>query len=362
MVANFGKPIDLHLNEMRNAVIQNLGADPGSLVAGLMWFNTVSGLMKWHNGSAVIDPLNRSNHSGTQLAATISDFTAAVQALRWASMTAPNAAVNMNSQQFTGLPAASGNGQAVEYAQFNTALANIATGMDLKETQAQVVATANINTASPGATISGHAMVANDRVLLSAQTTASQNGLWVWNGSAVAMTRAADANTTGSILGGTMVVVGDLDATNPNTVWMQTATGTGTNGAITIGTDNQTWIRVLSPVTLTAGNGIAIAAGVISAVVAASGGLTVGGSGLALDTTIAVRKYSTTLTGDGTTTSWTITHNLGSNNPDVNVRIAGAKWEVDDQVASAGASTTQVIIGISPAPANGIAIAVSVQA
>jgi hypothetical protein len=362
MVANFGKPIDLHTNELRNAVIQNLGSDPGALLAGLAWFNTLTGLMKWYNGTAIIDPLNRANHSSTQLAATISDFTAAVQALRWETMTAPNAPVNMNSQQFSSLPAASGNGQAVEYAQFNTALANIATGMDLKETQAQVVATVNINTASPGATISGHAMVAADRVLLSAQTTASQNGLWVWNGAASALTRAPDASAAGSIMGGTMVVVGDEDGTNPNTVWMQTATGTGTNGAITIGTDTQTWIKVLSPVTLTAGNGIAIAAGVISAVVAASGGLSVSGSGLALDATIAVKKFTQTLTGDGTTTSWTITHNLNSTNPVVSVRIAGAKWEVDDQVASAGASTTQVVIGISPAPAAATAILVTVHA
>lgn len=362
MVANYGKPIDLHQNEIRNAVAQNLGADPSGPAAGQWWFDTINHLWKWWNGTATIDPLNRANHSGTQIAATISDFTAAVQALRWQSMTAPNAAVNMNAQQFSGLPAASGAGQAIEYAQFNTALANIATGMDLKEAQAQVVAVANINTASPGATISGHAMVANDRVLLAGQTTASQNGLWQWNGSAAAMTRTADANSTGSILGGTMVVVGDEDGTNPSTVWMQTATGTGTNGAIVIGTDTQTWIKVLSPVTLTAGNGISIIAGVISAVVASGGGLTVGGSGLAVDTTLVTRKYTTTITADGVTTSWTVTHNLGSNNPLVQVRVAGAKYEFDDQVAGAGASTTQVTIGYTPALTNGTVLTIAVYA
>jgi len=360
MVDNFGKPIDLHGNEMRNMVIQNLGSAPAGEGAGQMWYDTVNHLLKWFNGTIDIDPLNRSNHSGTQIAATVSDFTAAVQALRWASMTAPNATVPMGSQNFSGLATASGAGQAVEYAQFNTALANIATGMDLKETQAQVVTTTNLNLASPGATINGHTMAANDRILATGQTTASANGLYVWNGAASAATRAADANTAGSILPGTMVAVGSTDNTNPDTVWMQTATGTGTNNAIVLGTDSQTWIKVLSPVTYTAGNGISITAGVIAAVVAAAGGLSVAGAGLSLDTTIATRKYTTTLTGDGTTTSWTVTHNLGTTNPVVVVRIAGAKWEVDDQVASAGASTTQVTIGISPAPANATAISVAV--
>jgi hypothetical protein len=361
-MGNYGQVVDLHQNELRNAIIQNLGTAPSGELAGQVWFDTVNHLMKWFNGTIDIDPLNRGNHSSTQLAATISDFTTAVQALRWESMTAPNAAANMNSQNFSSLATASAAGQAVEYAQFQTALANIQTGMDLKELQVQVVATTNITIASPGTTISGHTMVAGDRVLLAGQTSQPTNGLYVWNGAAVPMTRSTDGNTTGSIFGGTMVVVGDEDTTNPNTVWMQTATGTGTQGAIVIGTDNQTWIRVLSPVTLSAGNGIAITAGVISAVAAAAGGLTVVSGGIELDTTIATRKYTTTLTGDGTTTSWLITHNLGSTNPLVVVRIAGAKWYTDDQVASAGASTTQVTVGISPAPAASTAILVAVYA
>jgi hypothetical protein len=360
MVDNYGKPIDLHSNELRNAVVQNLGSAPAGELAGQLWYDTLNHLLKWFNGTIDIDPLNRTNHSGSQIAATISDFTAAVQALRWASMTAPNAAVPMGAQNFSGLATASGAGQAVEYAQFNTALANIATGMDLKETQAQVVTTTNLSLAAPGATINGHTMVANDRILAAGQTTASANGLYVWNGAASAATRAPDANTAGSILPGTMVAVGSTDSANPDTVWMQTASGTGTNNAIVLGTDSQTWIRVLSPVTYTAGNGISITAGVIAAVVAGAGGLAVGGGGLSLDTTIATRKYTTTLTGDGVTTSWTVTHNLGTTDPVVVVRIAGAKWETDDQVAGAGASTTQVVIGISPAPANATAILVAV--
>lgn len=59
----------------------------------------------------------------------------------------------------------------------------------------RVATTANITISGPGATIDGITMVANDRVLVKDQTTGSQNGIYIWNGSATPMTRAADAST-----------------------------------------------------------------------------------------------------------------------------------------------------------------------
>lgn len=55
-----------------------------------------------------------------------------------------------------------------------------------------VASTGNVTIASPGATIDGITLVAGNRVLLWQQTTNTQNGIYVWNGAAVAMTRAAD--------------------------------------------------------------------------------------------------------------------------------------------------------------------------
>lgn len=59
----------------------------------------------------------------------------------------------------------------------------------------RVASTANLTLTGPGATIDGITLAANDRVLVKDQTTASQNGLYIWNGAAVSMTRSADANT-----------------------------------------------------------------------------------------------------------------------------------------------------------------------
>lgn len=66
--------------QIKNLRVDNLTSDPGSPTAGQTWINTGSNLYKWYNGAAVIQPLDRALHTGTQVAATISDFTAAVLA------------------------------------------------------------------------------------------------------------------------------------------------------------------------------------------------------------------------------------------------------------------------------------------
>src|SRR3954470_14788046 len=43
--------IDLALNELQNARIQNLGADPGSTTAGVIYYNTGSNVIRYYNGS-----------------------------------------------------------------------------------------------------------------------------------------------------------------------------------------------------------------------------------------------------------------------------------------------------------------------
>lgn len=58
---------------------------------------------------------------------------------------------------------------------------------------------ANINIAAPGAIINGRTMVTNDRFLAKDQTLPAQNGIYVWNGAAVAATRSTDADTAAEI-------------------------------------------------------------------------------------------------------------------------------------------------------------------
>lgn len=84
----------------------------------------------------------------------------------------------------------------------------------------RVATQSNINLSSPGGTIDGITMVPGDRVLVRAQTTQSQNGIYIWNGSAVAMTRALDASTADELEQATTTVE---EGTSVGVTYRQTA-------------------------------------------------------------------------------------------------------------------------------------------
>lgn len=75
--------------------------------------------------------------------------------------------------------------------------------------QVQTLSTVNVNIAAPGATIGGYSPNVGDTAQLTAQTTGSQNGPWVFNGAAVPMTRPADYASGATIRSGFTVVIGD---------------------------------------------------------------------------------------------------------------------------------------------------------
>ena len=58
----------------------------------------------------------------------------------------------------------------------------------------------NTTVSSPGSVLAGVTMNTGDRVLLYGQTNASENGIYVWNGATVPMTRALDADTFAKLI------------------------------------------------------------------------------------------------------------------------------------------------------------------
>jgi hypothetical protein len=96
-----------------------------------------------------------------------------------------------NSRRILNLPSPASDNEPARLVDLNAALEGLAW-----KDNVVVAASTNVTIASPGATVDGISMVANDRVLLIAQTVAASNGIYVWNGSAVPMTRALDANTS----------------------------------------------------------------------------------------------------------------------------------------------------------------------
>lgn len=103
----------------------------------------------------------------------------------------------------------------------------------------QVAASTNITVSSPGATIDGVALSAGQRVLLIGQTSGPENGLWVWNGAAVAMTRPTDYPAGSTVFAYYGIEVDVIQGTSGQETFYL-----GTTGAITIDTTSTTWQRL----------------------------------------------------------------------------------------------------------------------
>ena len=83
-----------------------------------------------------------------------------------------------------------------------------------------------INLASPGAGIDGITLAAGDRVLVKAQAISAENGIYIWNGSSSAMTRATDADTAAKLAGALTHVLAGTDTGRAFRQTALAATGT----------------------------------------------------------------------------------------------------------------------------------------
>lgn len=127
-----------------------------------------------------------------------------------------------------------------------TEVDNLVTGLDMK---ASVRAATTGNIALSGTqTVDGVALVANDRVLVKDQSTASQNGIYVV--ASGAWTRAADANSNNELTSGSYVFV-EEGAVNDNSGWVL-----ATNGAIALGTTALSFVQFNGLGQVTAGTGL----------------------------------------------------------------------------------------------------------
>jgi hypothetical protein len=122
----------------------------------------------------------------------------------------------------------------------------------------RVATTGNINLSSAPATIDDVTMVSGDRVLVQNQTTTSQNGIYIYNGSGSAMTRDASLNNTptSDIYNGVLVPYVEAGTVNTGKAFVISSIGSGTGGVHTIGTDAITWTQFATPASYTGGPGI----------------------------------------------------------------------------------------------------------
>ena len=330
----FLTPLDMVKNEIRNFVLHLLASDPSSPVEGQQYHNTTDHHPHYYNGSAFKDLtdaeklngqapsfyLSRANHTGTQTASTISDFDAQVRTSRLDQMAAPTAAVSMNSQRLASLADPT---QAQDAATKAYADALIATGNNKGTVRA--ASTANVTISNPGtATFDGVTLSNGDLILLKNQTTGSQNGIYVFNGSGSALTRATNADTSAEVKAGLFVFVSEGTANGDNGFTLIT------DDPIILGTTSLTFIQTSGAGQITAGAGLTktgnqldvgtasasrivvnadnidLASGIIAPGTYESLTVDTYGRATAGTNPYRVKKYSATI-GDGSATSITIT-------------------------------------------------------
>ena len=208
-------------------------------------------------------------------------------------------------------------------------------GLDFIDEPVVAIATANVNVASPGATFDGVAPTSGDsvkgRILLAGQTTASQNGTYIWNGATSPLTRTADEFQAGSV-----VAVGPGGSVYPNTLWLQTVT------APVIGTSSMTFTQFGQ--TFSNGTGITISGNVIalSTPVALANGGTGSGTASGARTNLGAAGVYSASFGDGTSTSFTINHNLG--NRYCHVVVTNTSTNQDEDVEVTRNSANQLVL------------------
>ena len=207
---------------------------------------------------------------------------------------------------------------------------------------ARVGTQSNINLSSPGATIDGITMASQDRVLVRNQSTQSQNGIYVWNGASTAMTRSLDASTFAEL---EQAIITVEEGTDAGTTWRQTQI----NGVIDTNNVIFTSFAAAAPAASETTAGIAE--------LATQAEVDAGTDDLRIITPLKLatwsgrlRKVSTSV-GDGSATSYVVTHNL--NTRDVIIRVFPNSGEYDDvEVDVQRTSTTTATLVFATAPGS----------
>ena len=235
------------------------------------------------------------------------------------------------------LPTPSAAGDAVPKSYVDSAVEGLAW-----KDSARVGTQSSINLTSPGATIDGVTMASQDRVLVRNQSTQSQNGIYVWNGASTALTRSLDASTFAEL---EQAIITVEEGTDAGTTWRQTQV----NGTIDVSNVLFTSFAAAAPAASETTAGIAE--------LATQAEVDAGTDDARILTPLKLanwsgrlRKVSTSI-GDGSATSYVVTHNL--NTRDVIIRVFPNSGQYDDvEVDVQRTSTTTATLVFATAPAS----------
>jgi hypothetical protein len=301
----------------------------------------------------------------------------------------PAADLSMAGFKLTTVGAPSADGDAANKGYVDS----VAQGLDIKAS-ARLATTGALSaytfTTTAGGTITGNANGAlsidgvtpsvADRILVKNETSgnAPYNGIYVVTtvgdaGTAYVLTRSTDANTSAEVTSGMFVFI-EEGTTNDNTGWVLT-----TNNPITLNTTALVFAQFSGAGTYSASNGVLLTGSNFTFAPRSGYGLQTGSSGaeiklattsglnlssdlavgagngisvltntVAIDSSVVVSKYAANV-GDGSATSITITHNLGTRDVIVSVYEAtGSYAEVICDVNHATTNTITLLFSVAP--------------
>lgn len=241
--------------------------------------------------------------------------------------------IDLQSQRASNAADASNPTDLVTKQQLDAAVAGLSWKQPVKvaTTTNGTLATAYANSQ----TIDGVTLATGDRILVKDQTTQTENGIYVVKATG-APDRATDADSTTELQAATVYVV--AGTTNADKAYTQTT------DSPTIGSSNIVWAQVGGGTLPTAGNGLTLTGSTLD--VGAGTGITVGTDTVSVDTSVVVRKFSTAT--HSSSTSITITHNLGTTATTEAVFVTSGGEEIFPDVTHATSNTTTFTFGSAP--------------
>ena len=247
------------------------------------------------------------------------------------------ASVDLNNQKITNLTDPTNPQDAANKRYVDSAVVGIdwKPSVRLATTAAITLATGLEN----GDTLDGVVLATGDRVLVKNQTDATENGLYVVQASG-APVRSSDADTAAEITASFAVFV-EEGTVNTDSGWTLT-----NNGAVTVGTTALSFTQFTGLGQITAGAGLTKTANTLDVI--GGDGITVNADSVVIDRAVVVTKYATNV-GDGTNTSYTITHSLATRDVIVSLFDNSSPYaEVMADVEHTTTNTITLLFSVAP--------------
>lgn len=391
MAHKFPNNVDLNLNELQNAVVQKLAADPSNVEARI-YYNTSTKKYRFYNGTAwadvggsgsgdvssntstsVVDEIALfSDTTGKQIKrATTTGILKGTSGVISAATAGTDYTTPSSTESFTNKTFnANGTGNSIT----NIEVADLAAGVlntsatlsgasDTQVPSALAVKTyadnisqgvkwkASVRVATTAAgtlatsfenadTVDGITLATGDRILIKDQATATENGIYTVNASG-APTRATDADTGAEIKQAAVFV--EEGTTNADNAFVLTNDGT-----ITLGSTNLTFVPFSSAVVPAAST--TVQGKVELATQAEAEAKTDTTRALTAASIVNFTQKKTFNVGDGAATSIALTHNLNTKDVVVSLRKASTdeQW-IPDVTCN---TVNQVTLTFSVAPTS----------